>query len=389
MKQKLRENNKLITEYRKRFYNIYHTKVAPIFAKFERERKKKLYELICCELVIFAILIICIFAYAQLFIIPLLLTIVAIFLSFFIAYIFNYNFIKNLKNNCKSKVVEAFDNIRWYNSYRMFSDNEVKKSQLFAYYNKRFSYDAFQGVYKDVPFQIEETYMYYKSGKYFNEIFRGVIIKFKSNKNIKNTTIIATKNDKNIKNNRLNGLFLFIAICQIFFAIRDNDITTIIIFLICGICVLATMLYFYKLNKDIDKGMEFLKKKIKDPELKVLYTNKDRNNEVLEEMKLEDPKFNKRYKAYSSDQIEGRYLITPAFIERFNNLQTAFGTNRAKCSFYDDEIMFAISSNKDLFEIGNIFHSLNDSKHMITFFNELSSILALVDYFKLDEKTGL
>lgn len=113
------------------------------------------------------------------------------------------------------------------------------------------------------------------------------------------------------------------------------------------------------------------------------------NMDVLDEMKLEYPVFNKRYKAYSSDQIEGRYLLTPAFIERFNNLQTTFGTNQAKCSFYGDEIMFAITANKNLFEIGNLFHSLNDPKNMKTFFDELSSIIELVDYFKLDEKTGL
>lgn len=51
--------------------------------------------------------------------------------------------------------------------------------------------------------------------------------------------------------------------------------------------------------------------------------------------------------------------------------------------------MFAISTNKNLFEIGNLFKRLDDPKQMETFFNELASIMALVDLFKLDEKTGL
>ena len=104
---------------------------------------------------------------------------------------------------------------------------------------------------------------------------------------------------------------------------------------------------------------------------------------------MEDPEFSKKYKAYSSDQIEGRYLITPAFMEQFKNIQTAFGTNKVKCSFYGNSLMFAISTNKNLFEIGNLFYNLNNPKQMEIFFNELTSIFMLVDYFKLNEKTGL
>ena len=76
-------------------------------------------------------------------------------------------------------------------------------------------------------------------------------------------------------------------------------------------------------------------------------------------------------------------------MERFKNLQTAFGARGAKCSFYGESLMFAISTNKNLFEIGNLFTPLNSPKQLEVFFNELISILALIDYFKLDEKTGL
>ena len=121
-----------------------------------------------------------------------------------------------------------------------------------------------------------------------------------------------------------------------------------------------------------------------------IYSEKiNKNKEVLNEIKLEDPEFNKKYKAYSSDEVEGRYLITTAFMERFKNLQTAFGARGAKCSFYGESLMFAISTGKNLFEIGNLFTPLNSPKQLEVFFNELISILALIDYFKLDEKTGL
>ena len=107
------------------------------------------------------------------------------------------------------------------------------------------------------------------------------------------------------------------------------------------------------------------------------------------QLKLEDPEFNKHYRAYSTDQVEGRYLITPAFMERFKHIQTAFGAKGAKCAFYDSHILFALSTNKNLFEIGGLFHSLNDPKQMEEFFNELTSIMRLIDRFKLTEHTGL
>ena len=111
--------------------------------------------------------------------------------------------------------------------------------------------------------------------------------------------------------------------------------------------------------------------------------------EYLKPVKVEDTVFSKKYVAYSSDQVEGRYLITPAFMERFKNLQTAFGTNKIKCSFVGAKIMFAISTRKNLFEIGSIFHSLTNPKIMEKFFNELASIYLMIDYFKLNENTKL
>ena len=50
--------------------------------------------------------------------------------------------------------------------------------------------------------------------------------------------------------------------------------------------------------------------------------------------------------------------------------------------------MFAISSHKNLFEFGSLFKPLDDPKN-IKFFNELFSVLDMIDYFKLDEKIWL
>ena len=47
---------------------------------------------------------------------------------------------------------------------------------------------------------------------------------------------------------------------------------------------------------------------------------------TLPRIRLEDPRFEKRFEVYGSDQIEARALLTPAFMERFTALaeHTAF-----------------------------------------------------------------
>ena len=107
-------------------------------------------------------------------------------------------------------------------------------------------------------------------------------------------------------------------------------------------------------------------------------------------MKLEDSDFNKKYIVTTEDQIEGRYLITTGFMDRFKNLQTAFGTKNIKCAFFDNKIMFALHTNKDFFELsGGLFHSLKHPKQVKSFYEETTAIYDIIDYFKLDEKTGL
>lgn len=107
-------------------------------------------------------------------------------------------------------------------------------------------------------------------------------------------------------------------------------------------------------------------------------------------MKLEDSDFNKKYIVTTEDQIEGRYLITTGFMDRFKNLQTAFGTKNIKCAFFDNKVMFALHTNKDFFELSEgLFHSLKHPKRVKSFYEETTAIYDIIDYFKLDEKTGL
>jgi hypothetical protein len=269
------------------------------------------------------------------------------------------------------KLLKLFGEVNWFWNVHLIDDKELYNSELFSDYNMRTTDDCFMGSYKGVKFQISETKLQQESrnGRYRRvyTIFKGVVIKFDANKPVRNKTIVATKGDIYIgPTSTVYSLWAAVAYLALtMFSDISRGYSSEMIFFKAAFIVIIILGMF--IANFINRGKK----------------------EVLNEIKLEDPEFSKRYKAYSSDQIEGRYLITPAFMERFKNIQTAFGSRMVKCSFYNDSLMFAISTNKNLFEIGNLFCSLENPKQLETFFNELTSIFMLVDYFKLDEKTGL
>lgn len=372
--------DKAMIEYRKNFYNVYHRTIAPLFKKYEGERKNQILMLY----IIIPILIFVAFitgnnifneknAYSlsgMTYIISGILFIISIVVVLILPFYLNSRFVKKLKEECMPQILKLFGNITWFNGVHLVDDTELDRSDLFAAYNRRSTDDSFIGNYDGVNFKICETHMERETGsgkhRHIINIFKGVVIKFDANKIIRNKTIVATRGDMYIKPTSMWSIVcsaLFLGLYIFSSLTKDNSTGNIIFNAIFAVIIVVIVI--------------------------LLTINSRKNEEILNEIKLEDPEFSTKYKAYSSDQVEGRYLITPAFMERFNNIETAFGTNKVKCSFHDNSLMFAISTNKNLFEIGNLFYSLENPKQLEVFFNELTSIFMLIDYFKLNEKTGL
>ena len=114
-----------------------------------------------------------------------------------------------------------------------------------------------------------------------------------------------------------------------------------------------------------------------------------KNQYKLEEVKLEDVEFSKKYQVFSDNQIEARYLITTSFMERFQNIKTAYSASEIYAAFSDKYIFIAPRCYKDLFSLAHLSKTLIDEEQYDVLFKEFASILALVDYFKLDKNLGL
>lgn len=277
-------------------------------------------------------------------------------------------FVREYKELCMPEILKVFNakNAENYN-WKMIAD-DVPKSKLFSVYNDFEVDDFFTVTHNNYSFNIIELKLqkYSHRGKH-NSVhicFDGIVICLPYNKTVKTNTVVTTKYDFDILN--LDGgrfdihiLLLSAIVLGIAYFFIPAEFKPFV--LIAGIVDIFIYLICLLKNRT------------------------PKNNKI----KLEDPVWEKRFDVYSDDEIEARYHVTTGFMERFLNLKTTFGCRKAKCAFFDDKVMIAISTKKNLFEIGNLFKSCTNLKNKKDFFNEIVSIIDLVDYLKLGENTKL
>ena len=114
----------------------------------------------------------------------------------------------------------------------------------------------------------------------------------------------------------------------------------------------------------------------------LLYLIKNLGFSRLKHTTLEDVVFEKKFDVFTDDEVEARYLLTTTFMERLTNIKTAFNAKNISCAFYQDKL-------RDLFSVASLFKPVNDEKQFFTMFEEINSLLYLIEHFKLDRKIGL
>lgn len=383
-----------IIEYDKqKFINNIIAKIQP----FEEERKKRLLKLLWWQIVLFLVtyglgkaVVFFIATYPN---ISVIFSILAFFS--FIAFICNFgiydkDFKQYLKRKCNALILKKFnlDTIRGI----AFSNDILKKSNLFSTYSYQEPDDVICGCYDDVNYKIAETTLVAKTSKSTVDVFKGVIISFPTNKFFKSETLITSKGDENIRNYPTNSKF----------AIKLMLFTAFI-----PAVLMALVFLFYNVESMLDSGAstESLMMEISsDFDLWIVVTLEivisliiilcfaiplNRQRKKMQEAKFEDIDFDNRFNVYTKDQVEARYLLTPSFMERLKSVETSFGTKGIKCSFFEDTIMLAIPTNKDLFELGSLYCPIQKSKEIAKTYDQIKSIQKMIKHFKLNERAGL
>jgi len=114
----------------------------------------------------------------------------------------------------------------------------------------------------------------------------------------------------------------------------------------------------------------------------------------LERIKLEDPDFERQYEVYGSDQVESRYLLTPAFMERLKKLNDSVGAQGMECAFYQNRLLVLMKHNKamssdGLLEPGSLKEPVHQADSIAKIADEFAAICGIVHELKLHERTGI
>ena len=282
-----------------------------------------------------------------------------------------FDFAKNLKNDLMPLVLNSLKGVRYVpdgisqyineqslRQHGFKTLHQLDKVRSSREQDFQFSKDFFRGDRNGVEFECVEHF-----GNY-------VYVSFELNKAIKNQVVVATKEivvpsffrfDFGV--NDINAILIPVIFINIAFFV--------FLFIAIGWFVIlffiAYVFVIYFLMIGAQQGVF----------------------KSLKQVVLEDVEFNKQFMVFSNDEIDARYLATPAFMERFKSMQLAFCAKNIKCSVLDNRILFVIKTTKNLFELGNIFSPIDNSKLVKEVFNQISSIMLMIDHFKLDEKTGL
>ena len=106
-------------------------------------------------------------------------------------------------------------------------------------------------------------------------------------------------------------------------------------------------------------------------------------------VKLEDCVFEKKFEVFSTDQVEARYLLTTAFMERILEVKKRFHGKKIQLSFFDNKLLIAVDTSKDMFETTSLFGTTARYGRMRDVVGQFHSIFSVIDLLKLNQKTNL
>lgn len=184
------------------------------------------------------------------------------------------------------------------------SSENLRKSGLFGDFDDRDIDDDFKGTYHEAEVMISEQHLTRmvrtRNGSRKSTVFKGIIIKLKFGKKIAGQTVVR----------RDRGWFNFMMPAPRLGEKKFADGTVV--------------------------ESIFIKS-------------------ALQNIKLEDPVFEKEWEVYATDQVEARYILTPALMERMLEIKRRFYGKSIEFSFFDNQVLIAVRTNKDMFETTSLF----------------------------------
>lgn len=101
-------------------------------------------------------------------------------------------------------------------------------------------------------------------------------------------------------------------------------------------------------------------------------------------VKLESPEFEKLFDVYSTDQVEARYILSPAMMERIIALDKQFNGG-ILISFYNSSVVIAVSNSRNHFE-SSLWRPVNHTKTLRDEYNTISALTSIIEVLDLNTR---
>ncbi|MBV9901694.1 MAG: DUF3137 domain-containing protein, partial [Alphaproteobacteria bacterium] len=89
--------------------------------------------------------------------------------------------------------------------------------------------------------------------------------------------------------------------------------------------------------------------------------------------------FERAFEVYSTDQVEARFLVHPAFMQKLLTMELAFQGSRLRGMFCDGELLLAVEG-LDRFKFGDAFQRFDDIAKCQDAASDLRQVLSVVDF---------
>jgi hypothetical protein len=106
--------------------------------------------------------------------------------------------------------------------------------------------------------------------------------------------------------------------------------------------------------------------------------SKSYGGQTLERIKMVDPAFEDSFDVYGSDQVEGRYLVHPAYCERLLALEREFDGSELTALFFGGDLLVTIHS-KEMFESASLSPE-EDRERLSRTVNQFGSLMQLITH---------
>ncbi len=324
-------NNELIENMREKFRVYYAANLQGKFAELEPVRKKYLRKFwIRCMLVVgwyvimFTVLLSGEKSAEEVFSEPAVVMIIILMLCLLGIWIVRplSAYKKEAKKTVMDKILKFWGDFGYSDKIGTYlSLKSVEACGLFPRIDLQRTDDDYRGIYRGTEVTISEQCLlqeqWMHNNMYYMPVFRGIIILFEFNRKFAGKTIVRSGLGG------VNSASLAGAAIGLPMALSSN-----------------------KGNLALEIGSAIAG---------MMAQNKGADGKALQNIKLEDPVFEKEWEVYATDQVEARYILTPALMERMLEIKRRFYGKSIEFSFFDNQVLIAVRTNKDMFETTSLF----------------------------------